>query len=108
MDRALPQFRGGKAPLEACTCNNGNGGPEGPAKGCDMGLRAAADGLGDGQACLWWSQGCSIGCEKCATETWGTNPITGNPPQAGKLGFRRRYCNSTFQATPVLQQHFPG
>ena len=35
--------------------------------GCDQGLRGKADG----QACLWWSQGCSIGCEKCATNAEG-------------------------------------
>ena len=100
MDRALPEFEGGKSPTgQSCTCNNGNGGPHGPTDGCDMGLRGAADGKGDGQACYWWSQGCSIGCEQCVTETAGTAPISGNPPQAGKIGFRKRYCNSTLQAT---------
>ena len=64
-----------------------------------MGLRAGSDGKGDGQACLWWSQGCSIGCKQCATETYGTKPITGNPPQTGKAGFRKRYCESTFKGT---------
>merc|ERR1719272_1240673 len=99
MDRALPEFEGGKSPIEACTCNNGNGGKDGPKKGCDMGLRKGVDGKGDGQSCLWWSQGCSIGCAECATETYGTTPINGNPPQSGKLGFRKRYCNSTLKAT---------
>lgn len=96
MDRELPEFTNGRSPSKACTCDNGNGGPE---KGCDMGLR----GPGDGQSCLWWSQGCSIGCEKCATETFGTHPIFGNPPQAGKIGFRKRYCNSTLE--PTLPRH---
>ena len=92
-----------------------------------MGLRKGVDGKGDGQSCLWWSQGCSIGCAECATETYGTTPINGNPPQSGKLGFRKRcaprarsclylsplslslththapslarYCNSTLKAT---------
>jgi len=98
-DRSLPEFRGGKSPIEACTCNNGNGGFNAPTEGCDLGLRGSSDGLGDGQSCLWWSQGCSIGCDACATETYGMNPITGNPPQEGKAGFRKRYCNSTFEAT---------
>ena len=105
-DGTLPAFRGGKGILEACTCNNGNawpGQPAGPASGatlgCDLGLRGGKDGAGDGQSCLWWSQGCSIGCDQCATETYGMKPITGNPPQAGKAGFRKRYCNSTFKAT---------
>eukprot|EP00937_MAST-01D_sp_MAST-1D-sp2_P002343 g2343.t1 len=99
MDSALPEFQGGKSPIESCTCNNGNGGPNGPILGCDMGLRAGVDGKGDGQSCLWWSQACSIGCDTCATETAGTSPLTGNPPNAGKIGFRKRYCNSTLQPT---------
>jgi lytic starch monooxygenase len=98
IDRALPEFEGGRSPIEACTCNNGNGGDEGPKKGCDMGLRKGSDGKGDGQSCLWWSQGCSIGCEECATETYGTKDIPIVGPQA-KIGFRTRYCNSTFNAT---------
>ena len=46
------------------------------------------------QACLWWSQGCSIGCDKCATISDGTAKITGAAPHADKIGFRTRYCNS--------------
>ena len=30
-------------------------------------------------------------------------PLTGNPPQAGKIGFRKRYCNSTLK--PTLPRH---
>lgn len=56
MDRHLPEFEGGKSPIESCTCNNGNGGVKGPSEGCDMGLRGGVDGKGDGQSCLWWSQ----------------------------------------------------
>jgi hypothetical protein len=55
-DGYLPEFQNGKSPVEACTCNNGNGGPNGPTEGCDMGLRGDGSGAGDGQACLWWSQ----------------------------------------------------
>merc|ERR1712216_117875 len=77
-DRNLPQFAGGKNIGQnstpgnvgvgtACTCSNGLGGPDGPKKGCERGLRADADG----QACLWWSQGCSIGCDVCATAAGG-------------------------------------
>ena len=72
--------------------------PHRPAAG-DLGLRGGVDGLGDGQSCLWWSQASAIGCDVCATETAGTNPLTGNPPNSGKIGFRKRYCNSTLQAT---------
>merc|ERR1719387_1785585 len=101
MDSMLPEFAGGKSPMETepCTCTNGNGGPRGGSEGCDMGLR----GDGDGQSCFWWSQGCSIGCETCATETYGEKPCTGNAPQAGKIGFRKRYCNSTQE--PTLPRH---
>lgn len=100
MDAELPEFEGGKSPTaQACTCNNGNGGAKGPVEGCDMGLRGGFDGKGDGQSCYWWSQGCSIGCEECATVHLGTEPLEGNPPQAGKLGFRKRYCNSTLKST---------
>eukprot|EP00911_Craspedida_sp_UC1_P002862 UC1_evm2s2095 len=90
-DKDLPAFAGGRSPSKACTCDNGNGGPDGPKTGCDRGLRGNAGG----QSCLWWSQGCSIGCDVCATETYGTRPISGLPPQAGKIGFRTRYCNSS-------------
>lgn len=98
MDSVLPEFQGGRSVIEPCTCNNGNGGKDSAKNGCDMGLR----GDGDGQSCLWWSQGCSIGCDKCATESSDVN-IKGNPPNAGKIGFRKRYCNSTFQ--PTLPKH---
>ena len=45
LDAELPDFEGGKSPLATCTCDNGNGGPTGPSKGCDMGLRS---GFGTG------------------------------------------------------------
>jgi len=115
-DRDLPQFSGGKAPVCPCTCDNGLGGKGGPwpnnapcgqgghnihgrcNQPCDRGLRGQADG----QACLWWSQGCSIGCSECATAVLGNvphAPITGASPHTDKNGFRTRYCNSTFKAT---------
>ena len=54
--------------------------------GCDLGARRAG---GAGQSCLWWSQGCSIGCAKCATDlepngTIPPGPITGNPPHSAR------------------------
>jgi hypothetical protein len=62
---------------------------------CKLGVRK--DG-GEGQPCLWWSQGCSIGCDVCATNlTDGKpplGPITGNPPKTGKAGFRKSYCKN--------------
>jgi len=67
------------------------------ASGSDTNVRAAGGG---GQPCLWWSQGCSIGCDFCLTDskhpanngTIRTKPITGNPPHADKAGFRKSYC----------------
>ena len=53
---------------------------------CNQGLRVN----GGGQPCLWWSQGCSIGCSVCATDAGGTTPITGIKPHADKIGFRTR------------------
>mmetsp|Transcript_39930 Transcript_39930/g.71823 ORF Transcript_39930/g.71823 Transcript_39930/m.71823 type:complete len:393 (-) Transcript_39930:125-1303(-) len=93
-DMNLPQFAGGKSPQTPCTCANGYGGKDAPEHGCNRGLRGNAGG----QSCLWWSQGCSIGCEKCASPDSPHAP-SGLPPHTDKLGFRTRYCNSTFQAT---------
>ena len=42
MDNVLPEYAGGKSPTQGCTCTNGNG--NGATEGCDMGLRATADG----------------------------------------------------------------
>ena len=54
---------------------------------------------GAGQPCLWWSQGCSIGCSMCATNlTDGkipVGPITGNAPHTDKAGFRKSYWSVT-------------
>ena len=42
--------------------------------------------------------------DECATETYGTKPIPqGKAPEAGKIGFRTRYCNSTQE--PTLPRH---
>eukprot|EP00039_Didymoeca_costata_P018793 m.334995 g.334995 ORF g.334995 m.334995 type:complete len:409 (-) comp17490_c0_seq1:105-1331(-) len=91
-DSSLPEFQGGKSPDTPCTCANGVGNQE---TGCDLGARGSGGG---GQPCLWWSQGCSIGCPICATNmTDGkipTKPITGNPPHTDKAGFRKSYCEN--------------
>lgn len=50
---------------------------------CDQGLRVDAGG----QPCLWWSQGCTLGCDVCT----------------GVLKSPGRYCNSTLQ--PTLPKH---
>ena len=53
-DSHLPQFAGGRAPLSSCNCGDAKA-------GCDEGIRD----VGGGQPCLWFSQGCSIGCAAC-------------------------------------------
>ena len=94
MDRVLPEFAGGASPMTPCTCANGLNGTDG--RTCDMGMRKEGGG---GQPCLWWSQGCSINCQWCATNmTDGvipTAPVTGVAPHADKAGFRVSYCNTT-------------
>ena len=85
-DRFLPQFKDGQSPQTPCTCPNAGHrdahGDHGSLP-CDQGMRAAAGG----QPCLWWSQGCTIGCETCT----------------GKLTKPGRYCNGTMQ--PTLPKH---
>merc|ERR1711939_478897 len=112
MDRAAPGFSfDGHSLATPCTCaDKGTGCAQGiPSDRCPEGLGAMcasgsdlnvrADG-GGGQPCLWWSQGCSIGCDYCLTDpkhpdnngTIRKLPITGNPPHADKAGFRKSYC----------------
>jgi hypothetical protein len=105
-DNVLPQFANGRSPATPCTCTNGNGNSK---EGCDRGLRGQADG----QACLWWSQGCSIGCAKCATTMDGPSaklshgPFGGKSPQSGKIGFRTRYCNATHNSAASATNPHP-
>jgi hypothetical protein len=102
-DAVLPQFQGGKSPVGStpCTCAN--------AKECDMGIRSEGGG---GQPCLWWSQGCSIGCDYCATDPRHpanhgqipTTSIDGGWPHSDKAGFRTAYCDEPGQ--DVLPKQF--
>ena len=97
MDGTLDEFAGGMVPSagEACTCAN--------KKQCDMGVRAKGGG---GQPCLWWSQGCSIGCDYRATDprhpynngSIPTRAITGGWPHDDKAGFRTAYCDKPGKA----------
>ena len=111
IDRTLPAFLGGKSPVTPCTCANGL---EKEFPGSLLSVASTGDGSckagalrdvgGAGQPCLWWSQGCSIGCATCATNlTRGKvppGPIFGNPPHADKAGFRKSYCaNPTTTST---------
>jgi len=101
MDGKLDEFVGGKSPTTACTCAN--------AKECDMGVRKEG---GSGQPCLWWSQGCSIGCPYCITDprhpanngSIPTRAIEGGWPHTDKAGFRTAYCDAP--GTPVLPKQF--
>ncbi len=80
-------------------------------KSCPLGSARAAAGVG--QPCLWWSQGCSIGCDFCLTDprhpenngSIPTAPITGNPPHADKAGFRKSYCDDP-KTGAVLPKRF--
>jgi len=75
-DRHLPAFQNGSWPATTDGCNCAfNGG------GCAAATGRAAGG---GQPCLWFSQGCTIGCDKCT----GTNGHT-----------TVRLCNGTMQPT---------
>jgi len=102
VDGALPEFHGGRSPTTSCTCQDHH-------SGCDMGIRKEG---GSGQPCLWWSQGCSIGCDFCITDprhkanggAIPTREITGGWPHADKAGFRTAYCDEPAQ--PVLPKKF--
>ena len=93
MDGSLPAMKAGGHVDGGltCTCTRAP---------CPMG-KARAKG-GAGQPCLWWSQGCSIGCDFCLTDPnhpanggkIPTTPITGNAPHADKAGFRKSYCEA--------------
>eukprot|EP00039_Didymoeca_costata_P027277 m.18068 g.18068 ORF g.18068 m.18068 type:complete len:431 (+) comp6181_c0_seq1:40-1332(+) len=95
VDGSVPAMQhGGTVPGGlSCTCSDD--------QSCPMG--AAREVGGAGQPCLWWSQGCSIGCDYCMTDPRHpdnggkipTKPITGNPPHADKAGFRKSYCNNS-------------
>lgn len=81
-DRFLPAFKDGQSPQTPCTCPNAGRRDKTGDHGslpCDQGARADAGG----QPCLWWSQGCTIGCEACT----------------GILKGPGRYCNGTLEPT---------
>lgn len=86
VDRFLPPFLNGQSPQTPCTCpNNGTRGPGGDhgSLPCDQGRRA----LAGGQPCLWWSQGCTIGCPSCDgvnTQSHGAS-LCANPTTAPTL-----------------------
>lgn len=75
---------------------------------CDQGLRVN----GGGQPCLWWSQGCSIGCEKCATDLIGnTGSAGGAGAHPDKIGFSKRFCNASYNSAgapaPLINSTLP-
>ena len=85
VDRYLPRFLNGQSPQTPCTCPNAghrNASGDHGSLPCDQGKRAAAGG----QPCLWWSQGCTIGCDKC---TGDTKTASGG----------RRLCSGTLEPT---------
>jgi hypothetical protein len=75
---------------------------------CEQGIRST----GGGQSCWWWSQGCSIGCKQCATELIGPDGAAGgNSPHTDKIGFRKRFCNSSYNSAgapvPLINSTLP-
>mmetsp|Transcript_83229 Transcript_83229/g.165229 ORF Transcript_83229/g.165229 Transcript_83229/m.165229 type:complete len:384 (+) Transcript_83229:34-1185(+) len=79
IDRFLPGFQGGKSPSDSCNCGDSR-------RGCQEGVRAP----GGGQPCLWFSQGCIIGCPRCS----GIGSHSGGPHSDNK-----GLCNSTARPT---------
>mmetsp|Transcript_46081 Transcript_46081/g.76151 ORF Transcript_46081/g.76151 Transcript_46081/m.76151 type:complete len:404 (+) Transcript_46081:46-1257(+) len=84
VDRFLPEFHDGQSPQTPCTCpNRGTRDASGDhgSMPCNQGGRSTAGG----QPCLWWSQGCTIGCNTC----------TGVDIQS----HGKRLCNATLEPT---------
>ena len=65
VDRTLEEFANGAWPAQTdgCNCADSRG-------GCHA---ASARASGGGQACLWFSQGCAIGCPSCTNLHGHTN-----------------------------------
>ena len=82
VDRVLPEFAHGAWPKndtarsDGCNCADQGG-------GCPA---AAARAGGGGQACLWFSQGCTIGCDACTSAHGHTNKsLCAHPRTAATL-----------------------
>ena len=56
----VPEMAGGGKVSGGLTCTCAD------SQNCPMGAARAVGGAG--QPCLWWSQGCSIGCPYCMTD----------------------------------------
>lgn len=105
VDGSDPAMKGGGTVPGGLTCTCAD------SHDCPMG--AAREIGGAGQPCLWWSQGCSIGCDFCLTDprhpanngSIPTKVITGNPPHADKAGFRKSYCDAP-KTKSVLPKEF--
>ena len=88
VDRTLPMFSNGSWPAsqtDGCICAD----PKGGCPGYGAGTAQWRYG-GGGQACLWFSQGCTIGCDACDGLTQHT--------------FGKSLCNSTVQ---LQTSHLP-
>jgi hypothetical protein len=102
MDGSDPAMKGGGTVKGGLTCTCAND--------ADCAMGSSRKNGGAGQPCLWWSQGCSIGCPYCLTDprhpdnngTIPTKAITGNAPHADKAGFRKSYC-----ANPTTKSVLP-
>ena len=101
-DGALPEFANSAYPegTYGCSCGNNSG------VGCELeaGLR------GNGQPCLWFSQGCTIGCVRCDNATQHSmgrslcdNPATG--PTLPKWAWTMNRWAVAGSANDTYRQH---
>lgn len=82
------------------------------SKACEMGSHREQGG--GGQPCLWWSQGCSIGCDYCITDprhpdnngSIPTKAVTGKAPHSDKAGFRVSYCENPSTASVLPKEYW--
>jgi len=95
IDSTLPEWSGGKHPNTGwiepynCRCTNGTEGE------CNS-----------GQACFWFSQGCTIGCAECDGQgqrypSWDHCPGTAKPAAfTDGTYLHKKYWTANFNATP--------
>ena len=114
LDRFLPAFKDGQSPQTPCTCPNAGQRDKTGDHGslpCDQGARADAGG----QPCLWWSQGCTIGCETCVS--WPNHKASRSNEDLCNSGVKATVCdprlrtynmNATCNGRDDLLKHNPS
>jgi hypothetical protein len=98
VDRFLPEFEGGRSPVGGGSCNCGD-----DKGGCNAGVRAS----GGGQPCLWFSQGCTIGCSNCTgIGSHSSVSLCANPKNGGKATLPKSACAWMSTAHPAIVLFF--